>query len=282
MKHTVLMLVLVGSIAHAGGRQEPDPGVEVDVRTDVPVDVQVPVDINAPVTVETPDIIVEGTEVNPSLSVESPVSVSAPVEVTNIHNTRVPRQVPNGYFNYTPNYLNCGRVLGFQFGNTSGIGSLGIPLPRDRSCDLWLAVNEAQENGHILLSYAFMCEIRHIKNTWGKERCNEITDTAGRWWELVIAPEPPEEGEYETVGEEALEVEHNLLAAVEHEELEEELARTRAKVTNQQQEIDALRAEITNRTDAFERVQQVMVQEEEDKQAELTEFLKALEQRGEK
>lgn len=278
MKYTVLMLVLVGSIAHAGGRQEPDPGVDVDVRTDVPVDVQVPVDINAPVTVETPDIIVEGTEVNPSLSVESPVSVNTPVQVQNIHNTRIPRQVPNGYFNYTPNFISCGRVIGFQYGNSSGIGSFGVPWFRDKSCDIWLAVNEAQENGHVLLSYAFMCEIKNIRTVWGKEKCNTITDTAGKWWEEVIEPA----GEYETVAEEAAQIEHNLLANVEHDELEQELARTRAKVTNQQQEIDALRAEITNRTDAFERVQQVMVQEEEDKQAELTEFLKALEQRGEK
>jgi hypothetical protein len=55
---------------------------------------------------------------------------------------------------------------------------LGIPAGRQRDCDIWAAVNEAQENGHVALSYAFMCEIKNISKVWGKDRCNEITAAA--------------------------------------------------------------------------------------------------------
>lgn len=191
MKYIVYVLVLIGTVAHASGKREGnvDVDVHVDAPTHVPVDVQVPVDVNAPVTVETPEINVGGTEVNTPLSVESPVSVNAPTEVNNVNQTRVPRQVPDAFFSYTPNYIDCGRVLGFQYGNTSGVGSIGIPLPRDRSCDVWLAVNEAQQNGHVLLSYAFMCEIRNIRQVWGKARCNELTETAGEWWKQTFNPD---------------------------------------------------------------------------------------------
>lgn len=196
MRILVCLFVLIPTAALATDKNR--DRVDVDVDTHVPVDVQVPVELDVPVTVETP-VHVDGTEVNSPVHVESPVTT----EVQNINS--VPKQVPNAWFNYTPNYLNCGRVLGFQFGNTSGIGSLGIPLPRDRSCDIWLAVNEAQENGHILLSYAFMCEIRHIKEVWGKARCNEITDTAGKWWEASLGGGADEMGKtefaYETVAD---------------------------------------------------------------------------------
>jgi len=122
----------------------------------------------------------------------------------NIHGDNYPRQTPNAYFNYTPNFLNCGRVIGFQYGNPSGIGSFGVPWFRDKSCDIWLAVNEAQQNGHILLSYAFMCEIKNIKSVWGKPRCNEITATAGEWWTKNIKLIPDEDKEYEVTGEDDL------------------------------------------------------------------------------
>ena len=100
--------------------------------------------------------------------------------------TRIERQVPDGYFNYSNNYVACMRTIGFQYGNQSGIGSVGIPLRRDKSCDVWFAVNEAQENGHVLLSYAFMCEIRNIKEVWGKERCNKLVGLADDWFESTL------------------------------------------------------------------------------------------------
>lgn len=126
-----------------------------------------------------------------SAAASSPTSLSTgSTSVTNSNVTKVPKQVPNATFYYSPNYLNCGRVLGFQFGNSSGIGSAGIPLPRDRSCDVWLAVNEAQENGHVALSYAFMCEIKNIRKIWGKERCTQLTTEAMVWLEAEIPDIP--------------------------------------------------------------------------------------------
>lgn len=98
-------------------------------------------------------------------------------------------QVPDGYFNYTPNFIDCGRVIGLQFGNTNGIGSLGIPLPRDKACDVWKAVQEAQENGHILLSYAFMCEVPNIRRVWGVEKCNQLVGLADDWFESALGGE---------------------------------------------------------------------------------------------
>lgn len=55
---------------------------------------------------------------------------------------------------------------------------------------MWLAVNEAQENGHIALSYAFMCEIKNIRQIWGKERCAQLTAEAQEWIEVEIAEAP--------------------------------------------------------------------------------------------
>lgn len=89
-----------------------------------------------------------------------------------------PQRVPATYLNLSNNTESCVRVLGFSFANTSGSGMVGMPLPRGKACDMWKAVNEAQENGHIALSYAFMCEIRNIRKVWGLERCKELTEAA--------------------------------------------------------------------------------------------------------
>lgn len=195
MKQLLYICLFLTGVAHASGDRDESQNVDIDIdgtlEVQTPVEVQVPVEIHTPVTVETPEIHVDGTEVNPSLSVDSPVTVDAPVAVNNINNTRIPKQVPNAYFNYTPNFINCGRVIGFQFGNSSGVGSAGIPWFRDRTCDIWLAVNEAQENGHVMLSYAFMCEIKNIKNIWGLERCQEVTTAALAEWQDILPPPPP-------------------------------------------------------------------------------------------
>lgn len=147
--------------------------------------------------------------------------------VTNSNVTKVPRQVPNAYFNYTPNFISCGRVIGFQYGNSSGIGSFGVPWFRDRSCDIWLAVNEAQENGHIVLSYAFMCEIKNIRQVWGKERCDAVTAEAVAWMETELPL--------------YAEVEPQLIAEVTEEQLEAELAEQR---TIYEEDIRALEARV--------------------------------------
>lgn len=89
-----------------------------------------------------------------------------------------PRQVPNMYMNQSGNMIDCARIIGFGGANGKGSFMLGIPAGRQRDCDIWAAVNESQENGHIALSYAFMCEIKNISKVWGKERCNEITAAA--------------------------------------------------------------------------------------------------------
>lgn len=88
------------------------------------------------------------------------------------------RQVPNMYLNQSGNMIDCARIIGFGGANTKGSFMLGIPAGRQRDCDIWAAVNEAQENGHVALSYAFMCEIKNISKVWGKERCNELTAAA--------------------------------------------------------------------------------------------------------
>ena len=247
----VLVLLLIVSVAHADDRRRGGDQVDVDVDTTV----KTPVDVDVDVPVE--------------VGIDNPVNVNTAIT----QNRNVARQTPNAYFNYTPNFLQCGRVLGFQYGNPSGVGSIGIPLPRDKACDIWLAVNEAQENGHVLLSYAFMCEIKNIRKVWGLERCQQITDTAGDWW-LAMA-----EGDEETVADTIARFEppdSAVIAAEEHSQLEEEIA-------IQQKQIYYLQEEVEKRTQAYEAVQSKIdqyEQAEEAKQQSLDEFLEDLEKRA--
>lgn len=182
MKIILMILLLVaGSVQASNQNHECQGGHNCNDAElgDIDIDIVANPDVDGDtidVGVETGDVFtgVEGdtiaVDASPSLAIS----------------TNVPRQVPNSYFNYTPNFLNCGRVIGFQYGNSSGIGAAGIPWFRDRSCDIWLAVNEAQENGHVLLSYAFMCEIKNIKNVWGLERCNKLVGLAEEWWDASL------------------------------------------------------------------------------------------------
>ena len=97
------------------------------------------------------------------------------------NSTNYRRQVPDTTLLINSNMDNCIRVLGFSAAKDSGSLMFGIPIPRDHSCDMWRAVNEAQENGHVLLSYAFMCEIKNIRKTWGLEKCGSIVGLATDW-----------------------------------------------------------------------------------------------------
>lgn len=266
----VLILLLIVSTAHATDRPPRCTGhscndsggdVSVDVGgTDVNVDTTVPVDVDVSTPVE--------------VGVDAPVNVNT--AITNQRTTNFQRQTPDAYFNYTPNFLQCGRVLGFQYGNPSGIGSIGIPLPRDKACDIWLAVNEAQENGHILLSYAFMCEIKNIKKVWGKERCNEITDTAGLWWVAMA------EGDTETVEDTISRFEPPdsvVIAQEEHDDLEEELRVTQMQLGYVQNELEMEREQRElEQQDVQEKIQQYERREAR-KQESLDAFLKELESR---
>lgn len=121
-----------------------------------------------------------------------------------------PRQVPPTYLQLSNNTESCVRVLGFSFANTSGSGMLGVPLPRGKACDIWKAVNEAQENGHVWLSYAFMCEIKNISKVWGLDRCKELTEQALSTLDELIGSVIVPEDEYEEL----------LMAQVQQEEIE--------------------------------------------------------------
>jgi hypothetical protein len=227
-----------------------------DVDADIDVDVNTPVDINAPVTVETP------------VTVDNPVNVNTQTTITR----NMQRQVPDAYFAYTPNFIDCGRVLGFQFGNKSGIASLGIPLPRDSACDMWKAVNEAQENGHILLSYAFMCEIKNIKKVWGLSRCQEITDTTGDWWVATLQGDHAAAG---AVVANFVPPDRAQIATVQHSEIEEELAQTKEQVAEleaERRQQQTEHAEVQYKIDKYEK-------RESQRQEALDEFLKELEAR---
>jgi hypothetical protein len=258
-----ILIVIFAQYAHADDRRPPRcTGHSCnDSGGDVSVDVGgTEVDINAPVDV--------------GVGVDVPVNVNTQIT----QNRNVARQTPNAYFNYTPNFLQCGRVLGFQYGNPSGIGSIGIPLPRDKSCDIWLAVNEAQENGHVLLSYAFMCEIRNIKKVWGKDRCNEITDTAGQWWVAMA------EGDMETVEETLLRFEPPdsvVIAQEEHDDLEEELRVTQMQLGYVQNELEVEREQNQRAQQEVQQKIQQYEKREARKQESLDAFLQELESREE-
>lgn len=256
MKRALLIFLLMG-IAHADDpphnrppdNRPPDRGGDVDVNVRTPVDV----DVSTPVEV----------------GVDAPVNVNTATTIN--RNSRA--QVPNAYFSYTPNFIDCGRVLGFQYGNTNGIGSFGVPLPRDKACDIWKAVNEAQENGHILLSYAFMCEIKNIKKVWGLEKCKEITDTAGDWWLAMVNEE--EEDLADAVNRFVPPPDSVVIAQEEHDDLEEELRVTQMQlgyVQNEHEEQREQQQQVQQKIQQYE-------QREARKQEELDAFLEELESR---
>jgi hypothetical protein len=146
-----------------------------------------------------------------------------------------PRRAPSTYLNLSNNTASCVRVLGFSFANTSGSGTLGMPLPRSKACDMWKAVQEAQENGHIALSYAFMCEIKNIRKVWGLQRCQEVTGQAlSTLAELIEEP-----------------VEPILIAQVTQEEFVE-----------QQQEVN-------DRFNQYEDLVETLIQEQDEKDEEI-------------
>lgn len=158
-----------------------------------------------------------------------------------------PRQVPNLYLNQSGNIVNCARIFGFGGANTKGSFMFGIPAGRQRDCDIWLAVNEAQENGHVALSYAFMCEIKHIKDVWGKDRCDELTRQAIEWLDMAMA-DPV--GSLDPVREELLEVEN------EHEYDIQLVQATQAEVINRMDRLE----ELVQRAPARPQVQRVVEQ----------------------
>lgn len=130
-----------------------------------------------------------------------------------------PRQVPPTYLQLSNNTESCVRVLGFSFANTSGSGMLGVPLPRGKACDMWKAVNEAQENGHVWLSYAFMCEIKNIRDVWGLDRCKELTEQALTQLDDLVSFGYSVEPGHVSLPED--EYEDLLLAQVQQEEIEQ-------------------------------------------------------------
>jgi len=178
-------------------------------------------------TTQTGDIATSATGGNARSGDSTAVagSVTAGDQSTSVQ-IRSERQVPDGYLLYSPNYIDCGRVIGFQFGNSNGIASGGIPIRRDRSCDHWKAVEEAQQNGHILLSYAFMCQIPNVgKRTLGKERCERVVGLAETWWDSVLGVAPIELGKIEAADDAAL-----LLAQTDVEELERRVQQAEERV----------------------------------------------------
>jgi hypothetical protein len=257
--------MLMSGLAYATG----EPPLENLPQVDVLVGVEVPVHINAPVHIESP------------VDVATPVDINAPVSIhdggTQIR-TDVPRQVPDTTIFYSPNYGQCMRSLGFQFATDRMSTFLGIPLRRDGACDLWLAANEAQENGHILLSYGFMCQIRNIQRVWGRERCARMTEQAIVWLELAL--KPPEEGsETQSEDEGSLTAAGQLLAVVEIEELEKELKETKETVTRQQTVLERLEQELMASKEQRRKVYRETQSFEDAKQKDLDDFLKTLEQR---
>lgn len=165
------------------------------------------------------------------------------------------------WLNQSGNVVNCARIVGIGGGNERGNFLLGIPAGRQKDCDIWLAVNEAQENGHVGLSYAFMCEIKHIGNVWGLDRCNELTRAAtGELEQLVLGgiydqaaqymAEVSDE-EFELVQEQAemvqyrVEQQANLIESLEDEHAAD------------QQEIEALRAALAEQQRAQEQEKEV-------------------------
>ncbi len=266
-----LVLFLVG-VAHADppenrppDNRPPDRSVEVGGTT---------VDVNTPVTIDVP------------ITIDAPVTVDAPVEIhegsTNLNQSwDYERQVPDQFISYTPNYIQCMRTFGLQFANTKFSSFLGFPLTRDAACDMWIAVDEAQQNGHILLSYGFMCQVRNVQKVWGKERCDKLMGQALTWLEDKMAPEV----EYTTESEEATEVDHALFASVEHDKIVKELEATKEKVSSLERELAATKQQqqqVQQAQQVQQQQQQQVQQTDELRQYELSEFLKKLEKRGDK
>jgi hypothetical protein len=191
---------------------------------------------------------------NPSLTAE----VTGGAATLNSTYTRE-REAPNIYLNAGQAERDCGKVIGLSGSNTTGGWALGIPLPRKwaPTCDFWRAANEAQENGHVWLSYHFQCQISHLKKAWGEDQCDEIEHNA--WMELgIIQPEPTgmifiSEDEYDQL----------LIAQVSKEEIEEHQRQIEARfaqydnlIEAQQQEIIVHREEAANNDEEFERLKQ--------------------------
>lgn len=242
MKLIALVVMLLSGMAQASNRYEPPDSVDTDVTNTVNNTVE-----SQPVTVEAPT------------SVEAPTTVQ-------ISGSSYPRQVPEQtLFINNSNLDNCIRVLGFSFARDNGSGMLGIPIPRDRSCDVWRAVNEAQENGHVMLSYAFMCEIKNIKKVWGLERCSQMTTEAMTWLEQ----------EYSTLAGST-----DLVAEVDTEKLERELEATKHTVSVQQVELERVQRELkVYRQRTQQEVMQEIERRDETQQRHLEDFLRQLEER---
>lgn len=123
-----------------------------------------------------------GADLNQTSSSEGGGNILSPS--TNVQVTsRIPKQIPGTVLYMNNNTESCVRVFGLSFANDQASSMLGVPLPRSKPCDLWKAVNEAQENGHTALSYAFMCQIKNIKKTMlltpdGERTCLEMTVAA--------------------------------------------------------------------------------------------------------
>ncbi len=146
-----ISLVLLPVLAVAGGKKSLPPSPDQDQQQSQFLDVG--------------GIVVKGPDVTASPSVT-------------LQGATYEAQVPDTAFYYSPNYVSCLRTYGLQWAGSKGSASLGVPGRRDRSCDLWLAVHEARLNGHIALSYAFMCQIRNVRLVWGENECLARTSAA--------------------------------------------------------------------------------------------------------
>lgn len=187
-----------------------------------------------------------------------------------------PRQVAPTYLNLSNNTESCVRVLGFSFANTSGSGMLGVPLPRGKACDMWKAVNEAQENGHVWLSYAFMCEIKNIQKVWGLDRCKELTEQALSQLDELAGSVIVPEDEYEEL----------LMAQVQQEEiekLEDRYAQQQNLIEELQREVeehDAEEAELERLKREVREAKAAQEAQEQRQKAAQNKFKAILEQKG--
>lgn len=275
----MLLLITLPAFAAQDRPKEHEHDDKVQVTTDVNLGVAVPVEVTVPVEV----IVPVDVDLDVPIEVVVPVDVAVPVEVdarTDVRindegvvinqNTDIPRQVPNQYFNYSPNFIQCQRIIGFMIANTSGAASLGIPIGRSKTCDIWLAVQEAQENGHVLLSYAFMCEIKNIKKVWGLKRCQQVTGLVEKWWERSLGGDSEDAEKNDAAqgldrGTGGLE---NLFAQTDvekyHSELEEEVEDLKAVVIRQEADNETLSKQIEVQRQE-QQVQRAYVSERVDK-----------------
>ena len=199
------------------------------------------------------------------------------------------QRAPSVWLNQSGNLVSCTRVFGIGGSTTNGSFVFGIPAGRQKDCDIWLAVNEAQENGHIALSYAFMCEIKHIRNVWGKERCQEATDAATLELAdagIIIDSELYDQAAREVmaqVSEEEFELYQDVVDE-QNEELEYRIAQQQNLINSLEQEQASKDAEIERlRREAEElrRQQEAERAEREKRQVDLGDILRRLEAREE-